>query len=120
MTEIESLNRMQWEKADLGNCKSCKKTLKTPIYQYYHNQLTGENYKSGPITSIDEYGRYRLLATCRQRADASIERAPFGALKEETFCIECYEDRGTKLGAIQLHLVTDSVNAELDRSVAQL
>ena len=105
--------------ADIVNCKTCDKPMKSHFYQSYHNPQTNEHYITGLITSIDEVGRYNFLAENKKRKDEVYQPGhghfePIRSVKKEIVCPECYKVSATaNTNATHLRLVPDSFNAEL-------
>lgn len=111
--------------ADIVNCKTCDKPMKSHFYQFYHDPQTNEHYITGLITSIDEADRYNLLAEYKKLKDGQykpytgqFEHLP--CVKREILCPECYKESEINTNAIDLRLVPDSFNAELASYMATL
>lgn len=111
---------------DLGNCEGCYKSIKPPFYQYFHIEPTGENYRSGPITSRDELFRYIGLIE-RKCLDAyRSDYLPYEVYRRLNFgnkdrvCSQCFSEEKSTSDATELHLIPNSTNLDLDRYISEL
>lgn len=129
MTEYRdssNISDAQGETRYFGNCKECHQPLKLPFYQYYHNDITGENYRTGPVSSFEEWARYGYLVNCKcmdgfpkyYLTAEECKRLPSN--RSDKLCSLCDGLKKSKSEYTQLHFTPDSANEELDGYVSQL
>jgi hypothetical protein len=105
-----------------GTCKGCHNHLGSPFYQYYHIETTGEDYRRGPISSLDDLTRYDFLVNKKLRDGFPGRYIKFDEFppKKEMLCSSCDTGKESKIDFIQLHLLSDSINTGLHRYIAAL